>query len=409
MIKEVIKLEILNKKRALIITEVFFPEDFLINDLVFDWQKKKYSFEVFTRNPSYPKDKLFPGYSNTIYSKSLDKGILVHRVFTLLGYQRSNLVKFLNYILYFFLSFIFLVLNLHRYDRVFVYQTGPLSNAFSVSILKIFFKFKLIIWSQDIWPETLYAFGLKKTKFIDYFLRNFVRFIYSNCDFIFVSCPGFIKKINNLCPKKVVTWIPNWSLIDYKPKKSIKFPQGFNFTFTGNIGKVQNLTNVVLAFKKISDINNKVHLNFVGDGSFLQKLKKYVLKNKIRNVKFFGRKSLESMSDYLNSSDCLLISLSSAEIFSYTIPGKFQAYLSSKKPIYAVINGDVANLVQNYKIGTQADPDDIDAIAKGFERCLNYSSNEIKKISFNSGKLLKEKFDKDLILEMFDKKVWSIN
>lgn len=44
----------MKKKKALVIGEAFYPEDFLINDLVQEWEKGQYEFEVLTRTPSYP-------------------------------------------------------------------------------------------------------------------------------------------------------------------------------------------------------------------------------------------------------------------------------------------------------------------------------------------------------------------
>lgn len=58
------------KKKALIIGEAFYPEDFLINDLVQEWEKDKYEFAVLTRAPSYPFGKVYEGYK-TVYIRLL--------------------------------------------------------------------------------------------------------------------------------------------------------------------------------------------------------------------------------------------------------------------------------------------------------------------------------------------------
>ena len=42
------------ENKVLVIGEAFYPEDFLINDLVQEWEKDGYDFEVLTRAPSYP-------------------------------------------------------------------------------------------------------------------------------------------------------------------------------------------------------------------------------------------------------------------------------------------------------------------------------------------------------------------
>lgn len=55
------------RKKVLVLGEAFYPEDFLINDLVREWEKDGYQFEVLTRAPSYPFGKVYEGYKNKIY------------------------------------------------------------------------------------------------------------------------------------------------------------------------------------------------------------------------------------------------------------------------------------------------------------------------------------------------------
>ena len=54
--------------KILIVTEVFYPENFLINDLAIELVKRGYEIEVLTRQPSYPEGKVYEGYRNEDYS-----------------------------------------------------------------------------------------------------------------------------------------------------------------------------------------------------------------------------------------------------------------------------------------------------------------------------------------------------
>jgi hypothetical protein len=51
------------------------------------------------------------------------------------------------------------------------------------------------------------------------------------------------------------------------------------------------------------------------------------------------------MAKYYIASDFLIISLIDEPIFSSTVPAKLQTYIAAKKPILAIIKGDVANIV----------------------------------------------------------------
>lgn len=395
------------KKKALIIGEAFYPEDFLINDLVREWEREKYDFEVLTRAPSYPFGKIYQGYRNKIYQTTYFNTIKVHRFPVLQGYERSALIKILNYFSFVFWSFCVILFIGKRFDRVFIYQTGPLTLATAGIFMKKFYKARVTIWTQDLWPESVYAYGFKKTYFLSFFLDHFVTWIYKNCDHIMVSCEGFIERIQKYVPNRDIDFVPNWSLMEYKPRKKVKLPGDFNFTFAGNIGKVQNLDNVIRGFSLFVKENPSAYLNIIGDGSSLLELKEMVQQESISNVYFPGRITLEGMSDYYEASDVLIISLKDVPIYEIMIPSKFQVYLSTRKPIYAIIKGEVEKLVEKNRIGKASNPSDLEDIANGFRSFFSLSDKIFLDISLNSLKLLDSVFNRSKIIKNIDSVFWD--
>ena len=360
------------KKKALIIGEAFYPEDFLINDLVQEWEKDKYEFAVLTRAPSYPFGKVYEGYKNRIYQTTYYNTIKVYRFPVVQGYEKSTLIKILNYFSFVFWSFWIVLFIGRRFDRVFIYQTGPLTLATAGIILKKLYKAQVTIWTQDLWPETVYAYGFKKTRFLSFCLEHFVKWIYKNCDNILVSCEGFIDRLRRYVPEKDITFIPNWSLMKYSPVQKQRLPGKFNFTFAGNIGKVQNLDNIVLGFSKFAK----------------------------------GRKPLAEMPNYYEASDVLVMSLKDTPLYEIMIPSKFQAYLTTHKPIYAIFKGEVKQLVEDYGLGIIAHPSDIDEIALGFENFLSLSDEQMQRISENALRLLDSVFNREMIIEKINLIFW---
>lgn len=395
------------KIKALVIGEAFYPEDFLINDLVKEWEKEGYDFEVLTRVPSYPFGKVYKGYKNKIYQTTYFNTIKIHRFPVLQGYEKSVLIKVLNYFSFVFWSFWVILFIGRRFDRVFIYQTGPLTLATAGVFMKKFFGAKVTIWTQDLWPETVYAYGFKKTKFLSFCLDHFVKWIYKNCDSILVSCEGFTERIRRYVPEKDIEFAPNWSLMEYNPTGKIKLPGSFNFTFAGNIGKVQNLDNVVRGFGLFVKNNPNAYLNIIGDGSYLQELKDIVKNENIANINFTGRILLSEMPNYYQASDVLIISLKNVPLYEIMIPSKFQAYLTTQKPIYAIFNGEVRNIVEHYQIGYGSFPDDIEDISKGFSYFLNLTDDNIKQMSNSAKALLETTFNKTKIIEKINNRVWS--
>lgn len=395
------------KNKALVIGEAFYPEDFIINDLSQEWEKEGYDFEVLTRAPSYPFGKVYQGYKNKIYQTTYFNTIKIHRFPVWQGYERSVLIKILNYFSFVFWSFLVILFIGRRFDRVFIYQTGPLTLATAGILMKKFFGAKVTIWTQDLWPETVYAYGFKKTKFLSFCLDGFVKWIYKNCDSILVSCEGFIERIHRYVPGKEIAFAPNWSLVEYEPRENVKLPGEFNFTFAGNIGKVQNLDNVVKGFGLFMKKNPTAYLNIIGDGSYLNELKDLVRDENIQNVNFTGRKPLSEMSDYYAASDVLIISLKNVPLYEIMIPSKFQAYLMTQKPIYAIMSGEVRKVVERYEIGFGALPDNIEDIARGFLRFLGLSSAEKERMSQSATTLLSNVFNRQQIIEKINSYVWD--
>nr|MDA3824087.1 glycosyltransferase family 4 protein [Bacteroidales bacterium] len=258
---------------VLIITERFYPEEFGINDLAQAWQAKGYEVAVLTQAPSYPFDKVYDGYENKVFKKENWQGIKIYRVFSLMGYKKSVLLKILNYFCFAFFASLVSAFIGRKYKRIFVYQIGPLTQAIPAVLIKKIFGSKFYIWTLDIWPDTVYAYGFKKKALSKNLLDSFVKIIYKTCDTVFVSCKGFKQKIQKYVPDARIIFSPQWAPDDLNfdqvtPHESLK--QGFNFTFAGNIGKVQNLENVIRGFAPLAKSNDRINLNIIGDGSNLE-------------------------------------------------------------------------------------------------------------------------------------------
>jgi len=184
--------------------------------------------------------------------------------------------------------------------------------------------------------------------------------------------------------------------------------QKVHFTFAGNIGKVQNLENIINAFCLLaSAYQEKSQLNIIGDGSNLINLKK--LSNNNLSIIFHGKQMREDMAKFYKASDFLIVSLIDEPIFSVTVPAKTQTYIAAKKPILAIINGDVADIVHDNSLGVCADPSNIKLIKEAFEKCIDMSENEKSKFIINNTKLLETTFNKDSIINKMTSQLVGCN
>ncbi len=318
--------------KILIISERFYPEDFIINSLAEHWAALGHEITVLTQVPSYPQGKVASSYVNLPFQTERWGKITIKRFFTVPGYRESLAKKLLNYVSFAVTGTLCGLPLVRAADRVFVYQTGPLTQAMPAAVWARVFKKPVVIWTQDVWPDSVYAYGFKKTKILALFLDALIRFIYKPCGKVLISCRGFAERLNPYTGNAELVYAPNWSLADFSGGNpaSAGFQRGFNFTFAGNIGKMQNLDMLINAFAEAEKQNTHIFFNIVGDGSFLPELKTLAAELKAAHVVFHGRRPVEAMKDIFSASDCLVLSLKDSPIFELTVLSKFQAYLTPR-------------------------------------------------------------------------------
>ena len=397
------------RKKILIVTECFYPEEFKVNDVALSWKDKGYDVDVLTLVPTYPLGKIYPGYKNIIYAKDKWQGVNVYRVHATIGYKDSELKKILKYLNFMILGSIVSLFIGRKYDYVFGFNMSSLTGMLPAVLIRKLYKKPLTFWALDIWPDSVYAYGFNKTKILSYFLDKFVTLVYRNVDNVAISSKGFESKLepytrNNL----TFNYLPQWAddLDMSLDPAYFSANDKIQFTFAGNVGKMQNLENIINAFALLSsEYQGKSQLNIIGDGSNLSNLKLFSENNP--NIIFHGKKPRSDMASYYKASDFLIISLIDKPIFSVTVPAKTQTYIAAKKPILAIINGDAASIIRDNNLGICAEPSQIGAITTMFQRCINMSQKERQNFTNENDRLLATIFNKEKTIDKLLKLVTS--
>lgn len=382
-------------KKILIVSEIFHPESSLINDFVVELVKQGFEVEVLTQHPSYPDGKVFDGYSNSDYSIEMWNSIKIHRFKVIEGYRESKIKKILNY-----WTFVREGRKIaHQiggdFDHILIYQTGPLTLALPAIAIKKKYGTKLTIWTFDIWPDAVYAYGFPKVFPLTVFLNSIITTVYKNSDNIFVSSKAFAQTIQRYVAGKKIDYAPNWLIPQSHRLSSLQLSADkFNFTFTGNISMAQNLENVIRGWEA-SQIAGEATLNIIGNGSSLAVLKLLVEKENIEGVIFHGHYPADEMYAILSNSDMLLLSLISDPGVTKTEPFKLQSYLNAGRPIFGVINGAGKQIIEDSQLGICVDPDDVAAIATGFRAAMEFADQNRAEILLRAQVLLNGRFNRE--------------
>lgn len=393
--------------KILIVTEVFHPENFIINDLAVELVKRGYEIEVMTRQPSYPQGYVYDGYTNQDYSKEIWHGITIHRFKTIEGYRDSKVKKILNYYHYVRAGKKLIKGLLDGIDLILIHQTGPLTLALPAVYARKIADIPTIIWTFDIWPDAVYAYGIPQVFPITSFLEGIIRKVYNNTDKIWVSSQRFKDTIIQYCKHVEIEYVPNYLLSTASVKSELRFDSSkINFTFTGNISISQNLDNTIRGFVR-ANIPNAV-LNIIGDGSTLDRHRQLVSELGCSNVVFHGRYPFNQMYDILCQSDYLVLPLLAKNGLDKTEPFKIQSYLQAQKPILGIISGSGKELIETYGLGECALPDDIDDIARGFHDMILYTDEQKQNISRAAQQLMQTRFDRNRIITAIDNDIRKI-
>lgn len=388
-------------KRFVILSTHFWPERFIINDLALKFKEKNCKFSIITGMPNYPKGEIFNKYKNIKkLHKEYYKGIEVLRIPI---YPRKNASSF-NLIMNYF-SFIFngiRFLKSHQFEnkieRIFVYATSPITACLLGIYLKKKLNCKMIVWVQDLWPESVESTGHIKNLFFLKIISEIVKYIYKNTDLIIAQSNSFKNNIKKYCNKKIyVVENFHWNL---KPKSKIKFNNSlkkiinnyFCVTFAGNIGKAQSVITILKAAKKL-ETYKQIKFLFVGDGSEVIKCKNYINKKNIKNVYFLGSLNSAKTFQILKKSQIQVLTLKKEYIFSLTIPQKFSTYLAVGKPLVISADGEVAQITNKFKVGLTGNAENYNQLAKNILKLYKSKKSKTKKIETNCKKLFKEKFE----------------
>jgi colanic acid biosynthesis glycosyl transferase WcaI len=384
--------------KILIVSQYFWPEYFRVNDLVEELSKKNHQIDILTGYPNYPRGEIFNDFNKNRFLFNEFKGCKIYRVPIIPRKKGTNLNIAINYISFLFSSIFYglYLIRKKKYDFIFTYATSPILVALiSILICKIK-KAKHVIWVQDLWPNVLADLNIIKRKsFIYYLFDRLVNYIYRNSELILCQSLDYKKKINDYSTdyKKKIVYYPSWpedlnaaDKIDLKKKVFYQFDKNYyNILFAGNIGESQNFNFVLKVIQENS--LQKIRWLIIGEGRNYSNLKKFKNDNNLENLQFLGLLNFGELQYYLNTADCLLISLKYNETFKSTIPGKFQTYLKYRKPLLGFIGGETSYLINKYNIGfaTKKDND----LKEASEIVKQLASKKFKVDSINYDRLLK--------------------
>ena len=397
--------------RILVVSQYFWPENFRINDLVAGLVEKGHEVTVLTGHPNYPAGRFFPGHGWFRRTRERYHGAEVIRVPLVPRGAGGGIHLTLNYISFAAFGCIFGPLRARgRYDVIFVFAPSPITVCLPAIIIKALRNIPLILWVQDLWPESLSATGAVKSPGILRWVGRMVGFIYGRCDLILVQSEAFFPAIAKLWKQeRNVRYFPNSAESLYRPialeadaDERRLMPQGFRVVFAGNIGAAQDFPTILAAAEILRD-RADIQWVIIGDGRRAPWVKDEVLRRGLQqNIHFLGYHPIETMPRFFQLADVLLVTLRADPIFSLTMPSKIQSYMACQRPIVAGLDGEGGRVVEESGAGFCVPAENPEALANAIVKIYSLSAVERVEMGRRARNYFDAHFDRSMLIDRLD-------
>lgn len=366
--------------RILLVSQYFWPENFIINDVVRNLVEQGHEVVVATGKPNYPGGDVYAGYSA--------KGIQRERYLDLVEVVRIPLhmrgkggalnliLNYGSFVLFGLWHFPRLLCGL-RFDAILVFAISPITQVIPAIFLKWLKHAHLAVWVQDLWPESLAATGFIRNRWALVLAGWMVRAIYACCDTLLLQSRAFFEPVACYANSEKLVYYPNSidsrlgsGVVDpLSDELCLELDQHFSVVFAGNIGRAQAVETLIGAAVLLRD-EPKLRLVMVGSGSMLDWVRERKREFGLDRLLLPGRFPMEAMPKIFECASALLVSLKDEEIFAYTIPSKIQAYLAAGKPIIASLKGEGSRVLLEAGAGVVCEPESSEALATSIKRLM---------------------------------------
>lgn len=352
--------------RILLVSQYFHPEPFAVTDVAHGLAALGHEVRVLTGIPNYAEGRFAPGYSLRGPYREQMGDVDVVRI-PLLPRGRGGSLRLAVHYLSFALAASARVPFLPGPppDVALVYQMSPVTMATPALALRFTHGVPVVVWVQDLWPQSVTAATGITSPLLLAPLERFVSGLYRRSSRLLVQSPSFVEAVSaqGADPRRVRV-LPNWADDLYLAPSPPREADGlFRVVYAGNLGAAQGLEVVLEAAEKLGE-DSLVRWELVGDGTRREALSAEVLRRGLGGrVALRPRRPAGEMPALFGSADALFLSLLADPALDRTIPSKLQSYLASRRPLLASIGGEAARIVAQSGAGVAVAAGDGAALA----------------------------------------------
>lgn len=330
--------------------------------------------------------------------RQMDGKLRIHR-FHLYGEGKNPMLRALRYFLGEFILLRYCMWK--KYDVAFVDSTPPIQGL-KMPLIKWLKRKPTIYNVQDIFPDSLVGTGLTHEGSLIWKIGRIVEKItYRYADKIIVISEDFKKNImaKGVPEDKIVViynWVDQNKVVDVPREENKLFDvyglerSKFYITYNGNIGLTQNMDMLLDVAKELQEEYEDIHFVLVGNGAYLDEVKRKVADQQLENVHLLPFQPYEDISHVFSLGDASLV-ISKPGVGANSVPSKTWSIMSASRPVLANFDeNELKTIIENNHCGIFTKAGDKDAFKESIltlynhrELCKEYGHNGRKFVMDN--------------------------
>lgn len=351
--------------------------------------------------------------------RQMDGKLRIHR-FHLYGEGKNPMLRALRYFLGEFILLHYCMWK--KYDVAFVDSTPPIQGL-KMPLIKWLKRKPTIYNVQDIFPDSLVGTGLTHEGSLIWKIGRIVEKItYRYADKIIVISEDFKKNImaKGVPEDKIVViynWVDQSKVVDVPREENKLFDvygldrSKFYITYNGNIGLTQNMDMLLDVAKELQEEYEDIHFVLVGNGAYLDEVKRKVADQQLENVHLLPFQPYEDISHVFSLGDASLV-ISKPGVGANSVPSKTWSIMSASRPVLANFDeNELKTIIENNHCGIFTKAGDKDAFKESIltlynhrELCKEYGHNGRKFVLDNLTREVGTQKYVDVIKEVCGKK-----
>lgn len=372
---------------------------------------KGHDVKVITAFPYYPEWRVWDAYRGRIYQNERICNVRVHRVWHYVPNSASNLIQRLAHDFSFALSALWAGLFIGGFDVIYCACPPPTLALTAYALAKIRRK-PYIIKLADLASDAALATGILKNGSVLRLARGIEKFVYWKADKVVCLCQAFIEKLTergigqgNL--RLIADWGDTQRVYPIAEAAVFRSTNGiskntFLVMHTGNMGRKQDLLNVVRAAERSKDVTDLVWL-LVGQGEERPLIEEAISQHKLKNIRLLPLQPVEGLAEMYSSADVLLLNQKAA-VADSVIPSKLLTYMAAGRVVLATVSdkSESARYVKQAQCGLIVPPEDPKAL---MEAALSLRADPAlrERLGANGRAYVQQHFTKDKVLQEYDR------